>query len=168
MTLNIKSNVDANLARQDYINNSSFNRREGENPTLTNYHNISSFTGNLYAPNNHNNASNNNHNNASYDVKFPLDIYTPLLRIVFNSRAIGVNKCEVMISELKQTIIDDFLNNTWYGNEILTHIDAYIFMVDRVKPHSFGNDRVSAMYSDFRAWLVSLYFKNLNLNLVGA
>ena len=65
MTLNIKSNVDANLARQDYINNSPFNSKEGENPTLTNYHNISSFTGNLYAPNNHNNASNNNHNNVS-------------------------------------------------------------------------------------------------------
>lgn len=75
MTLNINSNVDANLARQDNINNSSFNRREGENPTSTNFLNNASF-------NNHNNTLNSdrinpskNHNNSSAVDEYALTTY---------------------------------------------------------------------------------------------
>lgn len=64
MTLQINSNVDANLARQDNINYSSFNSKEGENPILSNFLNNASLNGNSYAANYHNIASYNTHNNT--------------------------------------------------------------------------------------------------------
>lgn len=145
----------ANISNQQAINNlSPLNRKEIENPSINSIYN-----------NSPQNTNNNAHESSS--ITFPIDIYTPLLNIAFNHKSIGVNKCGVMLSDLKQTIMNDLLGNTWYGNELEEQLRAYVFMADRVMPHTLGKNRVTEMFEYFRYWLVSLFLKNLNFNLRG-